>query len=192
MVGVASIMMRANVILQVRILLIIITVLVSLSGCVSRTQELQVNPVIDSNPLGGFSGQSGEMFTVLNGSIPEVKEHLNSIVIKKIPQPSAFSVDDSLNFVVFRGVFSTGGYGIAIDRVEKQGYEFTVFANYTDPGKGLVVTQVITQPTAIIPIGKLGKGNYRASLKVAREIEDKGKKAIERELELKSIEFSVE
>ncbi len=180
-------------IIQITVILLVAAITVLASGCVSRPQELQVNPVIDSNPLGGFSGQSGEMFTVLNGSIPEVKERLNSIVIKKIPQPSAFSVDDALNFVVFRGVFSTGGYRIAIDRVEKQGYEFTVFANYTDPGKGLVVTQVVTQPTAIIPIGKLGKGNYRASLKVTREIENnEGKKAIERELELKSIEFSVE
>ncbi|MCZ7392442.1 MAG: protease complex subunit PrcB family protein [Candidatus Methanoperedens sp.] len=171
-----------------------ITVLASLSGCVTQPQEkLQVNPEIDLNPLGGFSGKSEEIFIVLNGSIPEVKERLNSIVIKKALQPSAFSVNDALNFVVFRGVFSTSGYGIAIDRVEKQGNEFAVFANYTDPGKGMVVAQVITQPTVIIPIGKLGKGNYKASLKVTKEVEDKeGRKVIETEKELKNIEFSVE
>lgn len=183
--------------LQTTIILLIaaITVLTSLSGCVSQPPEvvLQVNPVIDLNPLGGFFGKYEEMFTVLNGSIPEVKERLNGIVIKKAPQPSIFSVDDALNFVVFRGVFSTGGYGIKINKVVKQGNAFTVFANYTDPGKGMVVTEAFTQPTAIIPIGKLEKGNYSASLKVTREVEDKeGTKVIETEKELKRIEFSVE
>ncbi len=185
---------KDSVVLQARILLIIvITALAVLSGCVSQPQELKVSPVIDMNPLGGYSGKSEGMFTVLNGSIPEVKERLSSIVIKKAPELSAFSVDDTLNFVVFRGVFSTGGYGIKINRVVKQGNEFTVFANYTDPGKGIAVTQVITAPTAIIPFGKLEKGDYSASLKVTWEVEYKeGTKVIETEKELKNIEFSVQ
>jgi hypothetical protein len=177
------------------LLIAAITVLASLSGCVSRPPEevLQVNPVIYLNPLGGFSGKSEDMFTVINGTIPEVNERLNSIAIKKAPQTSTFSVDDALNFVVFRGVFSTGGYGIKINRVVKQGNAFAVFATYTDPGKGMMVTQAFTQPTAIIPIGKLDKGNYSASLKVTREVEDnEGMKVIQTEKELKSIEFSVE
>jgi hypothetical protein len=76
------------------------------------------------------------MFIVLEGSISDVKESLSDIVVKKAAQPSTFSANDDLNFVVFRGVFSTGGYGLKIDRVEKQGNRFTVFATYTDPGKG--------------------------------------------------------
>lgn len=181
-----------------KILLIAVFVIITSSpGCISQPPAgnviLEINPVIDYYPLGGFTERSDGVFAILKGSIPEVKESLNNIVVKKAAQHFTFSANDDMNIVVFRGVFSTGGYGIAIDRVEKQGNEFTVFANYTDPGKGLVVTQAFTQPTAIIPIGKLGKGNYKASLKVTREIEDKeGRKVIETEKELKNIEFSVE
>jgi hypothetical protein len=173
-----------------------IATLAVLSGCVSQPQPreiLKVNPVIDYYPLGGFAEKSDGAFMVLKGGISDVKESLNDVVAKKMAPPSTFSVSDNLNLVVFRGVFSTGGYGIKIERVEKQGNEFTVFANYTDPGKGMMVTQAFTQPTAIIPIGKLGKGNYNASLKVTREVEDnEGRKVIETEKGLKNIEFSVE
>lgn len=179
------------------LLFAVITALVVLSGCVSQQPAgkiiLKANPVIDYYPLGGFTGQSEGLFIILKGSIPDVKESLNDIVVKKAAQPSAFSVSDDLNFVVFRGVFSTGGYGIKIERVERQGNEFTVYATYTDPGEGMVVTEAFTQPTAIIPVGKLDKGNYKASLKVTKEIEDKeGKKVIETERELKNLEFNVE
>lgn len=57
----------------------------------------------------------------------------------------------------------------------------------------MAVTEAFTQPTAIIPVGKLDKGNYKASLKVTREVEDKeGTKVIETERELKNFEFKVE
>ena len=189
---------RDGVIIQpARILLFIAIAAVVLSGCISQQPAgkviLEVAPVIDYYPLGGFAEKSDGLFTVLKGSISDVKESLNNIVVKKAAQPSTFSISDELNLVVFRGVFSTGGYGIKINRVEKQGNEFTVFATYTDPGKGMMVTQAFTQPTAIIPVGKLEKGNYKASLKVTREIEDKeGKKVIEGEKELKSLEFNIE
>lgn len=156
-----------------------------LSGCISQQPEImKVNPVIDYNPLEGFYGKSEDMFTVLKGSIPEVKESLKDIVIKKAAQTSAFSVDDELNFVVFRGVFSSGGYGINIDRVERQENAFTVYATYLDPGK-IGVTAAVTQPVAIIPIGKLAAGDYEARLKVTRVIvEDIERKVIETEKEL--------
>ncbi len=176
-------------------LAVAVVALAVLSGCISQAPKvkLEVSPVIDYYPLGGFTEKSEGMFIVLKGSIPDVKESLSDIVVKKAAQPSTFSASDELSLVVFRGIFNTGGYGITIDRVEKQGNEFTVFATYTDPGKGMMVTQAFTQPTAIIPVGKLEKGNYKASLKVTREIEDKeGKKVIEAEKELMNLEFNVE
>ncbi len=165
----------------------------SAAGCVSQQPEvLKVNPLIDYNPLEGFYNKSEGMFTVLKGSIPEVKESLKDIVIKKAAQTSTFSVDDELNFVVFRGVFPTGGYGINIDRVEKQGNIFTVYATYSDPGKGVGVYLAVTQPVAIIPVGKLAAGDYEARLKVTQvTVEDVGRKVIETEKELSAFNFKV-
>ncbi len=163
------------------------------AGCVSQQPEiLKVNPVMYDNSLEGFYGKADGMFTVINGSIPEVKESLREIVIKNAAQTSNFSADDELNFVVFRGVFNTGGYGINIDRVERQGNAFTVYATYSEPGKGVGVTDAVTQPVAIIPIGKLATGDYEARLKVTRVIvEDVGREVIETETELSSFNFKV-
>ncbi len=171
--------------------LLLVLIIAVLSGCVSEKPEvLKVNPVIDYNALEGFTGNSGGVFTVIRGSIPEVKESLKDIVINKTALQSIFSVDDELNFVVFRGVFSTGGYGINIDRVERLGNVFTIHATYTDPGKGTAVIEAFTQPAAIIPIGKLAAGNYEARLEVADTISGtEGKKVTEKELNV--FNFSV-
>lgn len=175
-----------------------IIAIAAVPGCVSQPPSsdivvLKVNPVIEYYPLGGFTEKSEGMFAVLKGTIPDVKESLNEIVIKKAAKPSTFSVNDDLNFVIFRGVFSTGGYGIQIGRVEKQENAFTVYANFTDPGEGMMVTEAFSQPTAIIPVGKLETGDYKATLKVTRIIENKeGKKVIETEKELMNFEFKVQ
>jgi len=157
---------------------------------------MKVNPVIDYNPLEGFMSNSEGMFTVIKGSIPEVKESLNGIIVKKAAQLSTFSFNDTLNFVVFRGVFPTGGYGINIDRVEKQGNIYTVYATYRDPGKGIGVTAAFTQPVAIIPIGRLAAGDYESRLKVTKVVENADgtkiiREVIETEKELGVFNFSV-
>lgn len=190
---------KGDIIQPLKMLVIFeIIAIAAVLGCVSQLPSsdmvvLKVNPVIEYYPLGGFIEKSEGVFIVLNGSIPDVKESLNEIVIKKLVKPSTFSVNDDLNFVIFRGVFSTGGHGIKIERVEKQGNDFTVYATYTDPGEGLMVTQAFTHPTAIIPIGKLENGDYKAMLKVTWIIENKeNRKIVETEEELMNLEFKVE
>lgn len=172
---------------------VLIVFTLGVAECVSQQPEiLKVNPVIDYNSLGGYYNISEGMFTVMKGDIPEAKESLKEIVINKTAHSSTFSTDDKLNLVVFRGVFYTGGYGIVIDRVERQGDMFTVYATYVEPGKGVGVTEAVTQPVAIIPMGKLAAGDYRARLKVTRVIiEDVGRKVIETEKELSSFNFKV-
>lgn len=153
---------------------------------------LQVSPITDLAPLGGYYEMAGPMFMVLNGSISEVKERLNSIVVRKAEVPSVFSGSDDLNFVVFRGVFGTGGHGILIEKVERQGNIFTIYAIYTDPGIGIGVTSAFIHPTAIIPIGKLPEGRYEAGFLVtSRLVEGKGERSIEEEKEFARFAFSV-
>ena len=179
-----------------RILLIItVSVLAVFSGCLSPSStnhKLEVNPIIDYYPLEGYAKKSDQLFLMLKGSTQDVKIGLSEIVIKKVAPPSAFSVDDELNLIVFRGVFNTGGYGIRIERVERRGNDFAVYATYTDPGEGVMATQAFTHPAAIIPVGKLKNGDYKATLKVTWIIENKeGKKVIETEKEMMDFEFKV-
>lgn len=155
-----------------------------------QPEVLKVNPEIDWNTPVGFYNKSDGTFTLIKGSIPEVKESL-----REPPQQSTFSVNDSLNIIVFRGVFSKAGYGINIDRVERQGNAFTVYATYVDWEADI---QVETHPTAIIPIGKLGAGDYQARLKMTKVLDEyieEGKaierKVIETEKELSAFNFKV-
>ncbi len=177
----------------VTILILSIITFAILSGCISQQpEELKVNPVIDLHPLGGFDNKSEGMFTIIKGNIQEVKDSLKDIVIKKAVQQYTFSTDDNLNFVVFRGVLPTGGYGINIDKVERRGNTFTVYATYIDPGKGIGVTEAVTQPVAIIPIRKMEAGDYEARLKVTKVLNTiDGRKIIEIEKESGIFNFKV-
>ncbi|MDW7728148.1 MAG: protease complex subunit PrcB family protein [Candidatus Methanoperedens sp.] len=187
-----------EMLLKHRVFITVLIIFVSgAAGCISQQPEiLEVNPVIEYNPLEGFYGEAEGMFTVLKGSIPEVKESLKDIVIKKAPQQSTYSIDDDLNFVVFRGVFSSGGYGIDIDRVERRGSAFTIYATYIDPGEGIIVGAMVTQPVAIIPIGRLAEGDYEARLRVTKVKADADgtkiiRKVIKTEKELSVFNFKV-
>ena len=55
-----------------------------------------------------------------------------------------------------------------------------------------MVTQVFTQPTAIIPIGKLSKGEYAVKLKVTTILRtEHGDRVIEKNVAHKSITFNI-
>ncbi len=153
---------------------------------------LEVQPVIDYYSLGGLSGNGEEAFYILSGDTSAVKKSLEALVIDRVSPPAVFTEDEILNLVVFRGVFSTGGHGIGVDTVEKAGNIFTVYATYTDPGAGMMVTEAFTQPMAIIPLGKLLSGDYEAKLMVTSIVkEEGGDKIIEENKEYASVTFTV-
>jgi hypothetical protein len=156
-------------------------------------RTLEVQPTVEYYPLGGYTGKGEEALYILSGDAGTIKKGLEALVTGKASPATVFTEDEILNLVVFRGVFSTGGHGIEIGKVEKAGNTFVVYATYTDPGKGMMVTQAFTQPTAIIPIGKLPKGNYEAKLKVTSIVkEEGGDRIIEENKEHASIAFAVE
>ncbi len=140
------------------------------SGCTlgAKPEVLQVEPVVEQNFLAGYSGRGEEGFFVIPGTLDEVREELRRIASGEQKPRSRFSTEERLNFVVFRGVFPTGGYGVRVDSVQRAGNTFTVRVTYTDPPPGATVTQAFTQPTAVIPIGTLPPGKYRAKLHVTR------------------------
>ncbi|MFQ6136937.1 MAG: protease complex subunit PrcB family protein [Candidatus Hydrothermarchaeales archaeon] len=155
-------------------------------------RTLEVQPTIEYYPLGGYTGEGEEALYILSGDASTIKKSLEALVTGKAPPTTIFREDEILNLVVFRGVFSTGGHGIEIGKVEKAGNTFVVYATYTDPGKGMMVTQAFTQPTAIILIGELPKGNYEAKLKVTSIVkEEGGDKILEENKEHASVAFAV-
>lgn len=179
-------------------LLIGILIILIISGCTSKPSQienftvLEVKPQIDYYSLGGYTKMADEAFYILAGNFTLAKKTLNEIVINHVPAKNTFTKDEKLNLVVFRGTFNTGGHGITIDKVERIGSAFSVHATYTDPGRGMMVTEAFTQPVAIIPIGKLSKGSYMAELKVTSIVKsDNGDKIIEQDKEHERIEFVV-
>ncbi|MCZ7384945.1 MAG: S-layer protein domain-containing protein [Candidatus Methanoperedens sp.] len=175
------------------LLVVSIIVFAILSGCISQQPEvLNVNPDIYEGQVvySNLSKATG-MFAVIKGNIPQVKESYEEIIVNKTAQQSTFSVDDDLNFVISRGI--TPGFDINISRVEKQGNVYTVYATYIDQGTDL---GILSHPVAIIPIGKLAAGEYKAKLKVTRVSDYANgtkiiRKVIETEKELSIINFKV-
>ncbi len=181
--------------------LLLAVAIIILAGCVEpqaekveeRMEVLDVEPIVDYYALGGYTGDAGEGFFVVAGDVDETKAKARAIVTGDAKQKVEFDSDELLNFVVFRGVFPTGGHGLEVERVEKVGNSFVVHATYTDPGKGMMVTEAFTQPAAIIAVGKLPRGSYEARLKVTSIVKDEGvDRIVEEGKEHGSIAFAVE
>lgn len=168
-----------------------------IGGCVSQptpliNKTIDVQPVIDYSPLGGFTEKRGEGLYILPGDASTVKKGLEALVTGESAPRTAFSQDETLNIVIFRGVFNTGGYDIKVDKVNIAGNALTVHATYTDPGPGLLVIQTFTQPTAIIPIGRLEKGGYEVKLMVTTILKgEEGDRILEEGREYGGISFTV-
>ncbi len=178
------------------LLLVFISLLV---GCVERGGEikepvevLDVKAVVDYYVLGGYTGGAKEGFFVATGDMDVAWGKARTIATGEVEQAVEFDAGEPLNFVVLRGIFPTGGYGLEIDRVEKTGNIFAVHAIYTDPGRGMMVTEAFTQPAALIPIGELSKGSYEAKLRVTRILKSaEGDKILEEGNEHANIAFVV-
>lgn len=157
-----------------------------------ETATLKIEPIIEYYFLGGYSEEAGEAFYIFTGDTSEIRRSLEKALQDSTTLQTVFTEDEILNLVVFRGVFNTGGHGMSIEKVEKTGNTFIVYATYTDPGSGMMVSEAFTQPTAIISLGKLPMDDYKVKLKVTRILrENTGDKVLEENKEDGIIEFKV-
>jgi hypothetical protein len=81
---------------------------------------------------------------------------------------------DFISIILSRGDKSTGGYTINVESfgwLECYPSIFRFQVNVTDPGEGLVVTEAITNPLVLVPIGKLTPGEYHVEVNVTWFIE---------------------
>jgi len=83
------------------------------------------------------------------------------------------STTDFISILISRGDRPTGGYLIQLkSQVWLESYpvvcSFT--ANFTDPGEGVAVTEALTNPLVLVPMGKLPPGFYMARVHIERFI----------------------
>jgi hypothetical protein len=79
------------------------------------------------------------------------------------------STTDFISILVSRGDFPTGGYLIQLkSQVWLESYPVVCFftVNFTDPGEGVAVTEAITNPLVLVPMGNLPSGNYVARVHI--------------------------
>ncbi len=168
-------------------LLVLAITFVILSGCMTKPEMLKVHPEVYE--INYSESEPRNTFAVLEGNISDVKKNFVDILTKNASQQHIFSADNELNFAISRGVFGLVGPKIIIDKVERQGSVFTVYAIYIDFRSDL---PVLVHPGAIIPIGKLSPGDYKARLKVVTYSDYERKNLTEPETELSVINFKVE
>jgi hypothetical protein len=76
---------------------------------------------------------------------------------------------DFISILLSRGNKPTGGYDIQIESfswLESYPVKFLFQVNFTDPGEGVIVTQALTNPLVLVPIGKLTPGEYNIEVPI--------------------------
>ena len=87
---------------------------------------------------------------------------------------------DFISILISRGDKPTGGYNLQIENfswLESYPVKFLFQVNFTDPGEDLLVTQALTNPLVLVPIGKLSPGDYKIEVPIAEyilNIDEKG------------------
>ena len=83
------------------------------------------------------------------------------------------STEDFVSILLSRGDLPTGGFQIRVESFAWQESYPVVFrfeVALTDPGEGVMVTQALTNPVALIPMGQLDPGLYIARVHIDRFI----------------------
>jgi hypothetical protein len=81
---------------------------------------------------------------------------------------------DFISILISRGDKPTGGFGLAIESfswLESYPVKFRFHVNFTDPGEGVIVTQALTNPMVLVPIGKLSPGEYQVEVHIVQYIQ---------------------
>jgi len=73
------------------------------------------------------------------------------------------STEDFVSVLISRGDHPTGGFQIRVESFAWQESYPVVFrfeVSFTDPGEGVMVTDALTNPIALVPVGRLDPGLY--------------------------------
>lgn len=131
----------------------------SLSGCMSdSTANTAVEVPFTVAETGYYSGIMSERFEVIKDHSAFTGlwlDHTKGFS----PAPAQPDVDFNRDMVIatFLGERATGGYSIAIAKVEEQEESLIVSVKATFPSAKCVVTQAMSQPHQIVTVPRSGK-----------------------------------
>ena len=80
---------------------------------------------------------------------------------------------DFISILISRGDFPTGGFTLQIEAfswLESYPVKLRFQVNFTDPGKGVAVTQPFTNPIVLVPVGGLSPGKYEVEVHIVSYI----------------------
>jgi hypothetical protein len=100
---------------------------------------------------------------IMNGYWQQIQENLTDKA----------SSEDFISIIISRGDYPTGGYEIKIRQfswLESYPVKFQFQTDFIDPGEGVAVTQALTNPLVLYPIGKLSPGEYQIEVHVLQYI----------------------
>jgi len=83
------------------------------------------------------------------------------------------STEDFISIIISRGDKPTGGYSIQVNLfswLESYPVIFRFSVDFTDPGEGVAVTEALTNPLVVVPLGKLSPGEYEVEVQIDRYI----------------------
>jgi hypothetical protein len=121
---------------------------------------------------GGLDLYEKGIYVIASDSDPRVlyrraeSENINDFweMLKRNVTQEA-STKDFISVLISRGDYNTGGYLIQIkSHVWLESYPVVCYfnVNFTDPGEGVAVTEALTNPLVLVPIGNLSTGKYVA------------------------------
>ena len=100
---------------------------------------------------------------IMNGYWQQIHENLTDKA----------SSEDFISIIISRGDYPTGGYEIKIRQfswLESYPAKFRFQTDFIDPSEGVAVTQALTNPLVLYPIGKLSPGEYQIEVHILQYI----------------------
>jgi hypothetical protein len=100
---------------------------------------------------------------IINGYWQQIHQNLTDKV----------SSEDFISIIISRGDYPTGGYEIKIKQfgwLESYPVKFRFQTDFIDPGEEVAVTQALTNPLVLYPIGKLSAGEYQIEVHIIQYI----------------------
>ncbi|NHN26823.1 protease complex subunit PrcB family protein [Flavobacterium jejuense] len=104
-----------------------------------------------------YGGNDEFSYLVIENSIDLNKEVERLNISNELSEIYNFNFDEKVILFLYLGQKNTGGYAVAIDKLEKVNDEIIIYSRTIAPSKGENVTMALTNPYCIVIIPKAKK-----------------------------------